>query len=224
VRRIVTVLGSALGQGVRDGLLARNVASGHRIRQAEPDPFVMTPELARRVLAAIAGDLHEHAWVVLMTTGLRRGELLGLRWADVDLERATLTVRRQRTTGGIRAPKTSAARRTIPLPGLAAAALRSQRGDRIPRDDAPVFPLSPSTLTHAWIRTRDRAGLPSVRLHDLRHAAATLMLATGTPMRVIADTLGHSSPAITARVYAHVVPEAQRDSADRLDAALREAR
>jgi integrase len=223
VRRIVTVLGSALGQGVRDGALARNVAAAQRIRQRESDPFVATPETARRILAAIEGDRWENAWIVAIATGLRRGELLGLRWGDVDLEGASLAVRRQRGQGGFAKPKTTAARRSIPLPGLAVAALRSHRGARIVRPETPVFDAAPSTITHAWIRTVRRTGLPPMRLHDLRHATATLMLATGTPMRVIADTLGHSSPAITARVYAHVVPAAQRESADRLDAALRGA-
>ncbi len=222
IRRVVTVLGLALGQGVRDGSLARNVAAGHRIRQAEPEPFVMSPELARRVLVAIKGDRFEAAWIAAMMTGLRRGELLGLRWADVDLEGGSLTVRRQRGVAGIAAPKTSAARRTIPLPTLVIVALKAHRGARVPRPDEPIWDVGPSTLTHAWGRTVVRTKLPPMRLHDLRHAAATLMLATGTPMRVIADTLGHSSPAITARIYAHVLPAAQRESADRLDDELRQ--
>ena len=223
VRRVVSVLSSALGQGVRDETLARNVAAGQRIRQPEREPFVLSPQAARALLEAIAGDRYESAWIVLLATGIRRGELLGLHWGDVDLDGAALAVRRQRraSTSADAELKTARSRRIVPLPAIAVGALRRQRGDRLPRPVERVFPVAASTLTSAWIRTVRRTGIAPMRLHDLRHGAATLMLATGTPMRVIADTLGHSSPAITANVYAHALPAAQRDSADRLDAALR---
>jgi integrase len=134
-------------------------------------------------------------------------------------------VRRQRRVGPAvdTELKTARSRRIVPLPAIAVMALRRQRGERVPRPVDRIFPVAPSTLTQAWLRTIRRTGLPPMRLHDLRHGAATLMLAGGTPMRVIADTLGHSSPAVTANVYAHALPAAQRDAADRLDDALRGA-
>lgn len=235
VRGIVRVLSGALEIAVRDGSLGRNVARGIVVPRPDVEPRdPITAAEARAILRAVAGDRHEAAYVTLLGTGLRRGELLGLRWRDVDLERATLTVRVQRRPipREARRPgdpptadvptKTVRSRRTIPLPAFVVATLRRHRSTLDP--DARVFEAAPTTLTHRFPVLLARAGLRQRRLHDLRHAAATLMLASGTPMRAISDHLGHASMAVTANVYAGVVPELARDAVDRLDDQLRETR
>ena len=154
---------------------------------------------ARRLLAAVAGDRLRAVYVLALSTGLRRGELLGLRWADVDLDGAELHVRQamQRVAGELRvaAPKTRHSRRTIPLPALALDALREHRArqaaERLAagpawQDSGLVFttahgtPMEPRNLNRHWYALRTRCGLPGVRLHDLRHTCVTLLLDAGS--------------------------------------------
>lgn len=265
VAGVVGVLRTALGVAVRDGRLLRNPAAGIRAPKAdrEPDTPIDAAE-ARAILAAVKGDRHEAEYSMLLLTGLRRGELLGLRWGDVDWgslgepevqrsverrahsagksifglpEGASLSVRVQRrpVPKDIRregqAPladvplKTRQSRRTIPLSAAAVAVLRKHRARQSRLDPAArIFDAAPSTLTAGFPMALERAGLRHRRLHDLRHAHATLLLRAGIPMRVISDQLGHSSMAITAGIYTHVIPAAQREAADRLDELLRDAK
>lgn len=195
---------------------------------------------ARLVLDAVRGDRLEPLVTVALATGLRQGEALALRWPDVDLDAPQLTVRatlhRHRGRVVLAEPKTRAGRRTVPLPGFAAAALRRQRdwfqaqdrrfaGDRW-QEGGYVFttaigtPMHGADVTRRLRRLLADAGVPRMRFHDLRHGAATLMLAQGAPAREIMETLGHSTIKITMDIYTHVLPASQRDTAARLDAAL----
>ena len=171
---------------------------------------------------------------------MRRGELLGLRWCDVDLPLATISVTRslQRLDGGefsIREPKSARSRRLIPLPPSLAILLRrhkereEQSKELLGMTVAPmdlVFahlvgsPLDPSTVSHKFSKVVRKAGIQNVRFHDLRHAHASLMLRTGASPKVISERLGHSSIAITMDIYSHVMPGLQEEAAIRFEDAL----
>ena len=167
---------------------------------------------------------------------MRQGELLALRWSDIDLESGRLTVRHtlRRGVRTLADPKTDASKRTLHL-GSVAATLRAHRtrqlGERIAagrrwRDGDFVFatklgePLDTSTVTRAFQAALRRAGLPRQRFHDLRHATATLHLEAGEELIVVSWLLGHSTISTTADVYAHVTPAMLDRTADRMDGIL----
>ena len=193
------------------------------------------------------GDRLEALYTVATATGLRQGEALGLRWRDVDLDAGSLRVAHslqrvpiaKRIGKGpefvLAEPKTARSRRAIHLPGVVVTALREHRvrqlEDRIAAGSAwldldLVFcttvgtPLVARNVVRAFGHLLRRAGLPPIRFHDLRHSAATLMLAQGVSPRVIMETLGHSQIGMTMNLYAHVMPSMQRDAADLMDAVL----
>jgi integrase len=172
-------------------------------------------------------------WRLAALRGLRRGELAGLRWADLDLDHRQLAIIRARTTAGYQVfegpPKSAASMRTIALDRHTTAVLhehayrqhqeRTTAGHRW-RDTGYLFtnrhgnPLHPGFLTHRWAALVAAAGLPPVRLHDLRHGAATLAHLAGTDLKTISDQLGHSSIVLTADTYTSVLPAAQYKAAE----------
>lgn len=241
VRNVHAVLRRALGQGVRWGMVGRNVATLVEVPQSRAyDVRALTVEDARAVLDAVRGDRLEPLVTVALATGVRQGEALALRWQDVDLDAAQLTVRHtlHRSGGAVvlAEPKTRRSRRAVTLPAFAVTALRRQRDwfqsqDRLLaaeawQDGGYVFttrigtPMHSGDVTRGLQRLLAAAELPRMRFHDLRHGAATLLLAQGVHPRVVMETLGHSTIAVTMNVYSHVVPALQRDAADLLDAAL----
>lgn len=229
----------ALAMAVRDGLLSRNVAAlstPPRMQKAERT-YLTTAE-ARRLIAEGKDERLWPLWVLIVTTGLRVSEALGLAWSDVDLPNATITVRRQlaRIDGQWTRtePKTRRSKRTIPLTPDAVEALTEQRrrqdaerGNNPRPIEALVFttptgaPIHSTNILPPWYALLRRLGLPRVTTHDLRHSAASMMLAAGVPLPVIADILGHSTMRVTADLYAHVGVELRREAADRLAEALR---
>jgi integrase len=235
VQMIRAVLRRALGRAVKHRLVPANVAAladGPRQERHEISPF--TPEEARSFLLAAKGHRFEAAFVTALMTGLRSGEIRGLEWADIDLESRTLTVRRalQRIDAEWRRvePKSRAGRRVVPLAPMVADILSwhrlAQERDRelmgpgwIGSRFDLVFtttvgtPIDDSNLTHAFQSLIESAGLRRVRLHDLRHSAATFWLAAKIPARVVADMLGHSQVGLTLQVYSHVLPELRQDAA-----------
>lgn len=183
------------------------------------ETHVWTQAQTRAYCEAIDGDRHQIAWLLAVGLGLRRGEICGLRWSDIDLRARVLHVRnqRQRLDDGrmIDAkPKSRAGTRTLPLPRMIYDALRRsyQFGGGY------VEPITPSGLNAAHRRLLSRLDLPYIRLHDLRHTMVTNALRNGAAMRMISSVIGHSDPALTARVYAHVDDEM---IADTIDAAAR---
>lgn len=202
----------------------------------------------RRLLSAARIHPLGPLMTLAAATGLRQGELLGLFWTDVDLEARTLTVHRslarvwQRSGGefmqgwDFAEPKTARSRRTINLPAAAIAALERQRSlQDAARADAGaawqdtrslVFtdrvgrPLAGHDVNHAFHRLLTTAGLPSIAFHGLRHSAATALLAAGVPLKVVSESLGHSTITVTADRYAGVVAAQKRDAADAMDRAL----
>lgn len=174
-----------------------------------------------------------------LATGARQGELLALRWCDVDLFAGVAQIRGtlQWIDGEFRIcePKTDKARRAIGLPASVVAALQAHRIRQIEErlragdewiDSDHVFttplgaPLSRSTVSHQFKRLGRQAGLPDQRFHDLRHCAASFLLAEGVPARVVMEILGHSTVNLTLNTYSHVVPELQRSATDKLGALL----
>jgi integrase len=234
------VLRTALNQGVQWDMVPRNVAAlvqPPRVTRAEISP--LTPEQARDFLDAVRGDRLEALYSVGLALGLRQGEILGLRWADVDLEGGTIRVTQalQRVNGRLDfvEPKSLSSRRTIPMPATVARALRAHRPWQLEerlaagarwRESDLVFttslgtPLDSRNITRRFQVALERAGLPRLRFHDLRHTAASLMLAQGVPARVVMETLGHSQISLTMNTYSHVVPALQREAADRMEAIL----
>jgi integrase len=208
-------------------MVPRNVTEA--VKLPRPIPKEMRPlsaEEARRLLRTARGERLEALYVLAVTTGMRQGELLALRWQDVDLENATINVRRTLTRNGgriaIGEPKTKKSRRSIRLAPQAAEALGGHLkrqlwdievlGDRY-EDQGLVFatdtgaPINPSNLRQrSFAPLLTRAKLPQVRFHDLRHTCATLLFAKGTHPKYVQELLGHSSIAITLDTYSHVLP------------------
>lgn len=244
VRHVHEVLHRALEQATTWGEIGRNPASLVQ-RPVAPRREMATfdESQARSLLAAIAEDRLEALYVVAITTGMRQGELLALRWSDVDLERTTAAVRRslQRTPEGpvFTPPKSARSRRQVLLTPTAIAALRRHRirqaEDRLAAgsawdDQELVFantvgrPLDGPTVTKAFQAALVRANLPRIRFHDLRHTAATLLLGRGIHPKIVSEQLGHSQIAITLDLYSHVTPTMQRDAAAAIESMLGGAR
>lgn len=237
------VLRSALTDALRAGEVTRNAASlAHppKVEAYHVEP--MTPARAQSILQALAGTDLEAPVSLALWTGLRQGELLGLRWADIDLAtrrlRVEVTLQYRKREFSVEPTKTPKSRRTIGLPAPAAEMLTRHRQKQLEqrllvgpewdsRFDGLVFtnpfgrPLDGRYLTVRFQNLVSRAGLGAIRFHDLRHAAATLMLASGTDLKVVSEVLGHSAIATTANVYAGVLDELKTEAADRLARLLR---
>jgi integrase len=239
VVKIHGVLRSALSDAERLDLVGRNVAKAARVSgQGHRQRRVLTPAEARGLLRSMAGERLEPLFTVALVLGLRRGELVGLRWADVDLDERTLYVRQSIVRVGaelrVQAPKTYRSVRPLRLPGAAVEALQRQRAAQAAerlragpdwQDLGLVFtssvgtPLDPRNVTREFARLRSRAGLGWVRLHDLRHACATFLLAEGIEPRTVMDVLGHSTTRLLD-VYGHALPERLDAAADVMDGLL----
>lgn len=235
------VLRRALGQATKWGLVPRNVAllvDLPRMSAREIEP--LSPEQIKIFLNEIRGDRLEPLYLVAMGVGLRKGELLGLRWEDVDLVAETLNIRvaLQRIEGSPQLVdlKTRRSRRTIVLPQLVVKSLGSRRVRQIEerlaagdgwQESGLVFttaigtPLDPRNLTRHFHQTLEKSGLPRQRFYDLRHTCASLMLAQGIQPRVLMEILGHSQISLTMNTYAHVMPQLEREAAEKMDAALK---
>ena len=247
VHHLHVTLRQALDDAQRLGLVARNVADqlkGPRMRQTEMHTLDL--QQSRALLEAARGDRLEALYVLAITTGMREGELLALRWRDVDLDAGALQVRGTlvHLTGEgyhIGPPKTARSRRRLDIDPIAVGALRRHKarqaeeklaaGAWVWAHGAPapdlVFtneiggPLDGASILRYLFRPLlERAGLPSIRFHDLRHTAATLMLLTGVNVKIVSERLGHSSVGFTLDRYSHVLPGMQADAAAMLSRAL----
>lgn len=238
-------LSGACRWAVKRGELGVSPLAGvARPRVPRPQRRTWTREEARRVLAAAAGDRLEALLSLLLSTGLRIGEALALRWADVDLQAGRLRVVRAETEVSGRLvegePKTAAGRRSVALSASTVAALRAHRARQAleeaelsddalatARAEGRVFrserggPLRSRNLrTRWWAPLLERAGVPALSFHELRHTSATLLLEAGIHPRVVQERLGHSSVAVTLDLYSHVAPDLQAEAAAALEDAL----
>lgn len=231
------ILRSALAQALRWGVVSRNVAAlveAPRVIRHEIQP--LQPDQARAVLDVARTHRLGALFTVAIALGLRQGEALGLQWGAVDFREGTLNVRVALQRVGkewhLVEPKSARSRRTISLPRVATVALRAhrvrQKRERLLagkdwKETGFVFttrigtPIEPSNLTKTFKALLVKAGVPEVRFHDLRHTAATFLLAQGVDPRTIMETLGHSQISLTLNTYSHVLPALQRDAAERMN-------
>ena len=229
VRNIHQILSSALKLAQEQRLILSNPAEGCALPRVEHQEMktLTTVQLASFFREARESGVFELYYLEL-ATGLRRGELLGLKWEDVDLERGDLRVRRQvsRINGEVvEAPlKTKNAYRTLPLAEDTVSVLREQR--RKVGNSPWVFPspnggpISPDSVLHMLHRVLKRAGLPKVWFHDLRHTFATLALQNGVDVKTVSGMLGHFSAGFTLDTYAHITSAAQRQAAQTMGSVL----
>jgi integrase len=236
------VLREALQWGVKLQLLARNPADAvEPPRPERKEMRALDADDTRKLLEAVSGSRLYTPILLAVTTGMRRGEILALRWADVDLVAATATVCQslQQVRGELtlKQPKTARSRRVVSLPALAVDALIRHKARQaetrlllgpdyrnldLVNANPDGTPMSPGAFTHAFILLAKKAGLPGLRFHDLRHGHASQLGRMNVPVKVISERLGHSSVAITLDLYSHVLPGMQEDAARKIDAALRE--
>ena len=236
VRYVHAILSKALGDAERKGLVARNVARRSSPPKSSatraPEQTTWTPDELRSFLELMNDHRYGPLMRVAAMTGLRRSELCGLRWADVDLGAALATVRQSvQLVGGrivVGEVKTTRSRRRLDLDAGTVAVLRAHRRAQAAErlmvgagwgDHGLVFaapdgrPLNPDTITQWFDRTVRRSGLPRLRLHDLRHTHATHLLAAGVGIKIVSERLGHASVAFTLDVYGHVMPGQQASAA-----------
>jgi len=235
VRYVYAVLRIALGRAAKQGKVIRNVATlVDPPRKAEREIRPLSAAQVRTFLDSVRGDRLEALYVAAVGTGMRQGELLGLRWVDVNLDAGTLRVEHslQRGTRTLAAPKTQRARRMLQLAPFVADALREhRRRQMVDLGDAwslsgHVFttakgtPLDTRNVTRYFQLAVERIGLPHQRFHDLRHAAATVLIEQGVDLAVVSRMLGHADLSTTADVYAHLTDRMLESAAERMDAAL----
>lgn len=238
-RNVLGFLGRVLDVALARGYVLRNAARLVEPPRLDPreEPTALGPGDAKRIMATVAGDRLEALWVLALATGMRQGELLGLRWEDVDLDGNLLRVRFALTRRDGRYvlddPKTGKSRRTVSLPPFAIRALRDHRTRQVAErlasgtqtDDGLVFvaptgrPLNGGWVSHRWPVIARAAGV-SVTFHGLRHAQSSLLVALGVHPRVIAGRIGHATIAQTMDRYAHVAEASDRDAAKLLEEAL----
>ncbi len=233
-------LSQALKYAVASGILERNVCEAiksPKVVYRRGDPWAV--DEGQRFLEAAADDGLSPLWLLALTTGMRKGELLGLRWRDLDWERATVQVHQTVTTykgaATIQEPKTVTARRTVRLMPEAVASLKEHRKAWATRKLAagPLWhdtdlitctaigtPVHPSNVDRSFQAIIARASLRRIRFHDLRHTHATWLLTSGTPLKVVQERLGHAKPSITLDVYGHLLAGMQDEAVDRLGAML----
>ena len=240
VQYVRATLRFALNQALRWGLVARNAAALVDSPQVKrPEIGILDVDQARKLLESVKGHRLEALYSVALALGLRQGEALALRWQDVNFENQTLrvTAALQRIDGRLQfvEPKTSQSRRTINLPAVIVTALREHRirqleeklfaGSRW-QESGLLFtssigtPLDGCNVTKGFQKMLERAGLPKIRFHDLRHTCASLLLAQGVHPRAIMETLGHSQISLTMNTYSHVMPAIRKEVADRMDEIL----
>ena len=236
------ILKQALGNAVKWGLLERNPAdlvSPPRMRA--PDMKTWSSEEARCFLEAVACDRLFALWLLLVMTGMRRGEALGPRWRDVDLVAGRIAITQTLLEVGYAThfgePKTKRSRRSVSIDPTTAAVLTDhrerQRAERLPTLEPPfddaldlVFTqpdgraLHPQNVSQAFGNMLRRLGLPVIRLHDLRHTSATLALGARIHPKVVSERLGHSNITITLDTYSHVIPGLHEAAANQLAAVI----
>jgi len=242
VRRVHATLHRALKDAVKWNRLIKNPVDA-----ADP-PRLSSTDLAMKVWSAkemksfLVSERESRLyplWLTLATTGMRRGEVLGLRWEDVDLEAKTISIRQTRIMLGyqplLSTPKTKKGRRQVALDTATAAALKERRhhekeeglarGATWTKSDLVFLredgePYHPERVSRLFTQAGKRAGLPRIRLHDLRHTYATLALACGIHPKVVSERLGHANIAITLDTYSHAVPALSEEAASRVAALI----
>ena len=248
IEYIYSVLHMALEQAYKNQMIPRNVCDAVNKPKKEKHEFIpWTMEETNSFLASVKNSRLFPLYVVAWGSGLRRSELLGLQWPDIDFQKRSLTVRRTlvRVKGGYKfgEPKTKKSRRTIPLPEQVMEALKKWKSKQarekmkwnarykdIELDKRPAFnplnmvfndemgePVNPEFISRCFKKDSEDAKLPNIRFHDLRHGHATMLLELGEDIKVISDRLGHSTITLTADTYSHVGERLQREASNKLE-------
>jgi integrase len=240
VRYVHTTLRRALRDAMADGLVVRNVAAQARPPRARRvEMHTWTAAELGTFLSSVREDRLYAAWLLLATLGLRRGELLGLRWPDVDLATGRIAIRNTLVMvdgkPAMAEPKTAKGRRSLTVAPQVLEAVRAHRAHQAAErlswgvdytDSGLVItaedgrPMHPETLSGLFVRLAKRAGLPPIRLHDLRHSVASILLAQGVHPKVVSEQLGHATIALTLDTYSHVIPSLQQEAAGVMAAAI----
>ncbi len=241
VSQLHRILSKVLSDAVKMELVARNVTRAvtpPRARRKEMR--CLAQEEMLRLLKEAQSTPYYAVFYTALFTGLRRSELLGLRWRDLDLDMGTLSVAQtlHSLEGGrlvFSEPKSQKGRRTVALSPSLAVLLRQHREahekarallDVALKEDDLVFawldgrPMLPDSVSHAWEKLVNRLGLKGIRLHDTRHTHASLMLAQGIHPKIVSERLGHSTVALTLDIYSHVLPGLQEAAAKRFEEGL----
>lgn len=244
VRGAHVVLHAAMRQAVKWQMLMRNPADAVESPRAKsPEAAALDESDAMQILAATKGGLLYIPTLLAVMTGMRRGEILALKWREVDLTKGMLTVNKaleeSRAGLDVKEPKTYHGRRTITLPSLAVEELKAYKREQAQRrlllgpgytdqdlvcENGTGGIYRPVNFSMHFMRFVARHQLPKVKFHELRHSHASQLLKAGVPAKVVQERLGHANINITLGIYGHVLPGMQEDAALRIDAALREAR
>jgi len=238
IHHIHDVLHKALAQAVTWRLVVRNVCDGVTLpRLSRYEYPVLTEEQAQKLLEVMRGHRFEVLLALALTTGMRHGELLSLHWQDINFERGTLQVRRSvsRVRGQgykVFEPKTPRGRRMLTLPlfvldmlkqhrviqeeVMQKAGIQWQDHDLVFCNQYGSF-LRPDRVRKQFQKLLAEAGLPYMRVHDLRHSAATLLISMGVPVKVVQEILGHSNISTTLNIYSHVLPGMQDEAMGKWD-------
>jgi len=226
----------ALDFAVKQQMLPRNVTDAvDAPKFSRKQMITWTAEDARTFLASTHTDTYSPIWLLMLTTGVRRGEALGARWQDLDTTKGILHIRQTIIDVGghavVSQPKTSAGRRAIRLSPSSIAALKEHRKEQAIRRLAArewkntdlIFttgeggPIQPRVLSRAFDVLQRKAAVPRIRLHDLRHSHASLLFNDGKNIKMISQRLGHADVGITLSVYAHLADDAQEEAAGSID-------
>lgn len=236
IRYIHTVIHSSFQQAYRERLININPADAARLpRLIKSEMRTLDIDGMKKFLSAAKTSKHYASYVLELSTGLRRGELLGLRWKDIDLQAGTVSVVQNlvRTNNGLifQEPKTKLSQRTINIPDNVVKGLKVHKAKQSQeklllgqdyRNNDLVFcnelgdPLDPRSYTRHFERIIERAGIEKMCFHDLRHTFATISLQEGLPMNYIQETLGHYSPAFTMSAYQHVTTKMKNNAIDKI--------
>lgn len=227
-------LSAACKRAVSYGLIASNPAAAVAApRHRRSSPRWLDADAARALLARSVGSRWHVAWSLALCLGLRRGELAGVRWSDIDMTKRIIIISQQiQTIGGKLAacpPKSEAGKRVIPLPSSLAAELAMWRRVQcapVGKDSyvlschADGSPVTPGAINHALRRDMLRAGLEPINLHGLRHTMATMAVAQGVHLRILQELLGHANISITADTYSHILPSSLQKAVDAINDAM----
>ncbi|MCM3079598.1 site-specific integrase [Brevibacillus invocatus] len=245
VKYIHAVLKKAINQAVKWQLIPKNIMDHvDPPRLTAKEIITWTPEQANEFLSYAEKDKYYIAFVLAIYTGMRRGEILGLRWKDIDFEQAKISIQqtlyRPANQGIIfQEPKTKSAKRRIAIPQFVLQELKRHKARQnkfrleygagyedhdlvVSYDDGR--PQDPRNLLRHYERITKKSGLPPIRFHDLRHTHATMLLQMGEHPKVVSERLGHSRVGITMDVYSHVMPDMQKDAADNFEKMMKQKR
>lgn len=236
VNKVIASVEQVLSDAKAQGIIGRNVAElVNRVSKPHKTVDTYTEAEVQKLLAAIADDRLNQAWELALS-GLRRGEIAGLRWTDVDFTLKTLSIANNRVSAGGKTtendPKSAMSRRTLPLPDRLVAVLKAAKARQaagrlaLGRDGGPWAyvvsneigePYSPAVLSRYWADTVKTAGVRHIKLHAARHTCATLMHLSGVPVAVIAAWIGHKDASLTMKLYAHSQDDALKAAGDTLN-------